>query len=111
MLAVKHLLIASAADADKLIAVAMPALMAAMHEADDDVRVAAAQACLPAVDTIAGMGADTVGALLHSLWAMLPQLSDISAATASVLQLLGALQSRCAQSVASTASLQVRRFC
>lgn len=107
MLGVKCLLVTSASDADKLIAVAMPALMSAMHEADDDVRVAAAQACLPAVDTIAAMAADTVAALLGALWAMLPQLSDLSAATASVLQLLGALQSRCEQGPASAAGLQV----
>ena len=91
MLAIKYHLTASPAAAATLLPAALPTLMRAMHEDDDDVRAAAAQACVPVVSAILVQGPQAVRALLESLWAMLPALDDLSAATSSAVQLLSML--------------------
>jgi TATA-binding protein-associated factor len=103
MLGIKYLLATSASDAPTFLPIAMPALMAALREGEDDVQVVAAHACVPAVGAIASLGPPVATTLTQCLWDMLPDLSDISAATSSVLQLLGALHSYAAtESVTSS---------
>jgi TATA-binding protein-associated factor len=94
VLAIKYLLLAEPATGAALLPLALPALMRAMHENDDDVRAAAAQACVPLVDTIVAQGRDAVHSLAQHLWGMLPALDDLSAATSSVVQLLSMLYAR-----------------
>lgn len=93
LLAVKHLLVQAAASAEHLLPIALPTLLAALEEADDDVRAASAQACAAVSDALVLQGPDTARQLADALWTMLPSLDDLSAATGSALQLLCVLYS------------------
>jgi TATA-binding protein-associated factor len=76
------------------------------HDHGDNVQVVAAQVCVPSVGATASLDPSAVATLAEVLWNMLPDLSDISGATSSVLQLLGALYSR--DETATEADAQAR---
>jgi hypothetical protein len=80
MSAVKYLLASCPGDAGIAVPLALPALLAAIGDADDDIRAAAADACVPVAATIAAQGAGVVAQLAALLWGMLPTLSELSAA-------------------------------
>jgi hypothetical protein len=92
VLAIKHLLaVADQGAAAVLLPLAQPALLQALHKSDDDVRAAAAQALISVADAVKTQPGESQQAMAKQLWQMLPLLDDLSAATASAVQLLGIL--------------------
>ena len=93
MLGIKHLLVQATGSAQHLLPLAVDTLLQALHEHDDEVRAAAAQACAAVSHAIMLQSPGAIRQMAAALWAMLPELDDLSAATSSVLQLLQALYS------------------
>ncbi|EFJ48605.1 hypothetical protein VOLCADRAFT_60315, partial [Volvox carteri f. nagariensis] len=79
----KYMLAARLDLARDLLPAALPLLRRGLADPDDDVRAACADALVP----VAG----ALGVLRAQLWDLLPQLSDLSAATNSVMSLLAHL--------------------
>ena len=91
MLGIKYTLAVCAASTPGMAERALPVLMAAMGDGDDDVRAAAVHACVPLAHDIAAQPAETVRGICDRLWALLPSFDEVSPAPASVMQLLGLL--------------------
>jgi len=79
---------------------ALPASLAALADADGDVRAAAASAMLPAV-TAGSVAPQDADALQGGLWRTLQDLDELSPAAAPIMQLLAALVDRAAGAAAA----------
>lgn len=97
MLGLKYALAVCASSTPGMAERALPVLMAAMEDGDDDVRAAAVHACVPLATAIAAQPAATVRGICDRLWALLPSFDEVSPAPASVMQLLGLLCSQVRQ--------------
>ena len=86
LLGLKYLFAVRPHLAARLAPAALPGALAALRDADDDVRAAAADALAPAAAALAGEAP-----LRAALWRALAQLDDLSAAAAPVMRLLAAL--------------------
>lgn len=91
MLGLKYALAVCASSMPGMAERALPVLMAAMSDGDDDVRAAAVHACVPLAPAIAAQPPAMVQGICERLWALLPSFDDVSPAPASVMQLLGIL--------------------
>eukprot|EP00198_Chlamydomonas_reinhardtii_P002616 XP_001691952.1 SNF2 superfamily protein [Chlamydomonas reinhardtii] len=90
----KYLLAARLDLAPALLPAALPLLRAGLADPDDDVRAACADALVPVAGSLGVAGPQAVSELRRQLWDLLPQLSDLSAATNSVMSLLAHLTVR-----------------
>eukprot|EP00897_Mesotaenium_endlicherianum_P006570 jgi/Mesen1/5941/ME000301S05068 len=66
----------------------LPACMAGLCDADDDVRAVAADALAPAASVLVGKASAHVAPVLASLWDIMLDLDDLSPSTGSVMNLL-----------------------
>eukprot|EP00892_Ulva_mutabilis_P005302 jgi/Ulvmu1/3143/UM015_0183.1 len=94
MLGIKYSLAVCASLAPGMAERALPVLLTAMEDGDDDVRSAAVHACVPLAHDIAAQPADVLHDICGRLWALLPSFDEVSPAPASVMQLLGLLCSQ-----------------
>lgn len=95
LLGIKYLVAVRQEMLQELLPRVLPACMAGLEDADDDVRAVAAEALTPAAAAIvASAGAKHVTAILLSLWDILLDLDDLSPSTSSVMHLLAELYSQ-----------------
>ncbi|KAG2490891.1 hypothetical protein HYH03_010808 [Edaphochlamys debaryana] len=87
----KYALAARLDMAPALLPAALPLLRRGLADPDDDVRAACADALVPVAGALGVVGAQAVSELRTQLWDLLPNLSDLSAATNSVMSLLAHL--------------------
>ncbi|GFR50408.1 hypothetical protein Agub_g12625, partial [Astrephomene gubernaculifera] len=88
--------------APQLLPAALPLLRRGLADPDDDVRAACADALVPVAGALRVVGPQAVSELRAQLWDLLPQLSDLSAATNSVMSLLAHLYGSGASSSSSS---------
>ncbi|GIL55054.1 hypothetical protein Vafri_10704 [Volvox africanus] len=101
----KYMLAARMDLAPDLLPEALPLLRRGLADPDDDVRAACADALVPVAGALGVVGTQAVAELRLQLWDLLPQLSDLSAATNSVMSLLAHLYGRGPGAAAATDEL------
>ncbi|MEW5306068.1 MAG: hypothetical protein WDW36_008565 [Sanguina aurantia] len=87
----KYLVAARQDLAAELLPACLPSLLTGLQDSDDDVRAASADALVPLAGALTRSGAEVVVSVRLLLWQLLPGLEELSAATLSIMQLLGHL--------------------